>query len=116
MSRKDNDSAPPPGADAEPSLATIPADTQAVDSTPARLRTFLPPTLAAFQHRNFRLYWFGAFFSLIGTWIQSIASGWLVLQLSNSAFIVGLNSTVAWLPAWFVSLPAGVLADHYNKR
>jgi len=116
LSRKDNDSAPPPGADAEPSLATIPADTQAVDSTPARLRTFLPPTLAAFQHRNFRLYWFGAFFSLIGTWIQSIASGWLVLQLSNSAFIVGLNSTVAWLPAWFVSLPAGVLADHYNKR
>ncbi|MBM3322106.1 MFS transporter, partial [candidate division WOR-3 bacterium] len=81
-----------------------------------RLRTFLPPTLAAFQHRNFRLYWFGAFFSLIGTWIQSIACGWLVLQLSNSAFIVGLNSTVAWLPAWFVSLPAGVLADHYNKR
>ncbi len=114
---KNGDAPPPqPDADAEPSFATIPVDTQAVDTTPARLRTFLPPTLAAFQHRNFRLYWFGAFLSLIGTWIQSIASGWLVLQLSNSAFIVGLNSTVAWLPAWFVSLPAGVLADHYNKR
>ncbi len=116
MTRNGDAPPPQPDADAEPSFATIPVDTQAVDTTPARLRTFLPPTLAAFQHRNFRLYWFGAFLSLIGTWIQSIASGWLVLQLSNSAFIVGLNSTVAWLPAWFVSLPAGVLADHYNKR
>lgn len=48
--------------------------------------------------------------------MQNIASGWLVLQLTNSPFYVGLNSTVAWLPAWVVSLPAGVLADHFNKR
>ncbi len=73
-------------------------------------------TFAAFRHRNYRIYWFGALVSLIGTWMQNIASGWLVLQLTNSAFFVGLNSTVAWLPAWFVSLPAGVLADHFNKR
>jgi MFS family permease len=75
-----------------------------------------PDTFAAFRHRNYRIYWFGAFFSLIGTWMQNIASGWLVLQLTNSPFYVGLNSTVTWLPAWFVSLPAGVLADHFNKR
>ncbi|MFO7651912.1 MAG: MFS transporter [bacterium] len=75
-----------------------------------------PDTFAAFRHRNFRIYWFGALVSLIGTWMQNIASGWLVLQLTNSPFYVGLNSTVTWLPAWFVSLPAGVLADHFNKR
>lgn len=75
-----------------------------------------PDTFAAFRHRNYRIYWFGALVSLIGTWMQNIASGWLVLQLTDSPFYVGLNSTVAWLPAWFVSLPAGVLADHFNKR
>ena len=76
----------------------------------------LPPTFAAFEHRNFRLYWFGNLASLIGTWIQNIATGWLVLQLTNSPFFVGLNSTVMWLPAWIVSLPAGAMADRFNKR
>ncbi|MEO0081241.1 MAG: MFS transporter [candidate division WOR-3 bacterium] len=79
-------------------------------------RLSLPRTFAALAHRNYRLYWFGNLVSLIGTWIQSIATGWLVLQLSNSAFFVGLNSTLTWLPAWFMSLPGGALADHFNKR
>lgn len=76
----------------------------------------LPTTFAAFEHRNYRLYWFGNLGSLIGTWIQNIATGWLVLQLTNSPFFVGLNSTVMWLPAWIVSLPAGAMADRFNKR
>jgi MFS family permease len=76
----------------------------------------LPATFAAFAHRNFRLYWFGNLTSLIGTWIQNIATGWLVLQLTNSPFFVGLNSTVMWLPAWIVSLPAGAMADRFDKR
>ena len=76
----------------------------------------LPPTFAAFAHRNYRLYWFGNLTSLVGTWMQSIATGWLVLQLTNSPFFVGLNSTLAWLPAWIVSLPAGAMADRFDKR
>jgi MFS family permease len=76
----------------------------------------LPPTFAAFAHRNFRLYWFGNLTSLIGTWMQNIATGWLVLTLTNSPFFVGLNSTLAWLPAWIVSLPAGAMADRFDKR
>jgi len=99
-----------------PPVAALPTDAQPLDTTAARSRAVLPNTFAAFQHRNFRLYWFGNLVSLVGTWIQNIATGWLVLQLSNSAFIVGLNSTLMWIPAWFVSLPAGVLADHFNKR
>jgi MFS family permease len=79
-------------------------------------RPRLPTTFAAFAHRNFTLYWFGNLTSLIGTWMQNIATGWLVLTLTNSAFYVGLNSAVTWLPAWLVSLPAGALADRYNKR
>jgi MFS family permease len=54
--------------------------------------------------------------SLIGTWMQSMAQGWLVLQLSNSAFLLGLVSTFASLPIFFFSLPAGVLADRLKKR
>lgn len=76
----------------------------------------LHPALASFGHRNFRLYWFGNLTSLTGTWIQGIATGWLVLQLTNSPFFVGLNSTVTWLPAWFVSLPAGAMADRFDRR
>ena len=76
----------------------------------------LPRTFAALHHRNFRLFWFGSFLSLIGTWMQNIARGWLVLELTNSPFLVGLESTIAWLPAWIVSLPAGVLADRFSKR
>ena len=76
----------------------------------------LPPTFAAFAHRNYRLYWFGNLASLIGTWMQNIATGWLVLTLTNSPFFVGLNSTLAWLPAWIVSLPAGAMADRFDKR
>jgi len=76
----------------------------------------VPRTFAALHHRNYRLFWFGSMVSLIGTWMQNIARGWLILELSNSPFLVGLESTVAWLPAWLVSLPAGVLADHFNKR
>ncbi len=76
----------------------------------------LPRTFAAFEHRNYRLYWSGNLASLIGTWIQNIATGWLVLQLTNSPFFVGLNSAIAWLPAWIVSLPAGAMADRFDKR
>ncbi len=76
----------------------------------------LPRTFAAFHHRNYRLFWYGNAVSLVGTWMQNIARGWLVLELTNSPFLVGLETTIAWLPAWLVSLPAGVLADRLNKR
>jgi predicted MFS family arabinose efflux permease len=76
----------------------------------------LPATFAAFKHRNFRLYWLGNTISFIGTWMQNTAKGWLVLSITNSPFFVGLDSTLSWLAVWFVSLPAGVLADRFNKR
>ncbi len=92
--------------------------TQPVENPLVRFLTggVLPRTFAAFRHRNYRLFWFGNAVSLTGTWMQNIARGWLVLQLTNSPFLVGLETTIAWLPAWIVSLPAGVLADHFNKR
>jgi MFS family permease len=67
------------------------------------------------RHRNFRLFWFGQTISLVGTWMQSIATGWLALQLTNSAYMVGLVAAVGSLPILLFSLPAGVLADRSEK-
>src|SRR6188768_2248584 len=67
------------------------------------------------QHRNFRLFWIGQTVSLIGTWMQQVGQGWLALQLSDSAFIVGLVSAAGSLPVLFFSLYAGVLVDRLDK-
>jgi MFS family permease len=71
---------------------------------------------AALRHRNFRLFYSGQTISLIGTWMQSLAQGWLVLQLTNSAFAVGLVSALGSLPVLLFSLPAGVYVDRTNKH
>jgi MFS family permease len=70
----------------------------------------------ALRHRNFRLFFFGQGTSLIGTWMQNIAQGWLVLELTNSPFDVGLVSALGSLPILLVSLPAGVFVDRVNKH
>jgi MFS family permease len=67
------------------------------------------------EHRNFRLFWIGQTVSLIGTWMQQVGQGWLALQLSNSAFIVGLVSAAGSLPVLLFSLYAGVLVDRRDK-
>lgn len=75
-----------------------------------------PTPFPALRHRNFRLFFLGQTTSLVGTWMQSVAQGWLVLQLTNSAYYVGLVSALGSLPVLLVSLPAGVFADRSNKR
>ena len=79
----------------------------------------MPASLNPFKtlqrHRNFRLFWFGQTLSLIGTWMQSMAQGWLALELSNSALIVGLVATASSLPVLLFSLHAGVLVDRTDK-
>jgi MFS family permease len=71
---------------------------------------------AALRHRNFRLFIIGQFISLCGTWMQVIAQGWLVLQLTNSAFAVGLVTALGSLPILLFTLYGGVIADRVNKR
>ena len=66
-------------------------------------------------HRNFRLFFIGQTISLVGTWMQQVATGWLALELSNDAFIVGLVSAAGTLPILILSLPAGVVADRSEK-
>lgn len=54
--------------------------------------------------------------SLIGTWMQSVAQGWLVLTLTDSAFLLGLVGAIGSLPILFLALPGGVAADRFDKR
>ncbi len=70
----------------------------------------------AFSNRNFRLYFFGQLVSLIGTWLQIVAEGWLVFQMTHSAFMVGLVAALATIPTLAFSLFGGVIVDRLPKR
>jgi MFS family permease len=76
----------------------------------------LPSTFAALRHRNFRLWFFGQTLSMMGTWMQSVAQGWLVFQLTGSEFALGAISFVGAAPALFLMLPAGALIDRTPRR
>jgi MFS family permease len=76
----------------------------------------VPTLFAALRHRNFRLFLLGQFVSLCGSWIQVVAQGWLVLQLTDSAFAVGLVTTLGSLPILVFTLYGGVVADRVNKH
>src|SRR3982074_2490647 len=70
----------------------------------------------AFHERDYRWFWFTQFISNIGTWMQSIAQGWLVYRLTDSPFLLGFVGFANSIPALFLMLPAGVVADHFDRR
>jgi len=70
----------------------------------------------ALSHRNFRLFLTGAFLSNVGTWMQAVAQGWLVLHLTNSPFWLGLDAFMATAPAFVFTLLGGVFADLIDRR
>lgn len=88
--------------------------TTAGGSRPPRSR--LPDGLAAFRHRNYRLFWFGQLISVTGTWMQTLAQSWLVLTLTSSAFFLGLVSVFQFTPVLAFSMVGGLLADRIPKR
>ena len=70
----------------------------------------------ALSHRNFRLFWGGQCISLIGTWMQSIGQSWLVLELTHSAFKLGIVTAMQFLPMMIFSIFAGTFVDRFSKR
>ena len=70
----------------------------------------------ALSHRNYRIFWVGAFLSNVGTWMQAVAQGWLVLQLTDSSFWLGLDGFMATAPGFFLTLAGGVFADLVDRR
>ncbi len=73
-------------------------------------------TFKAFEYRNFRLMWSGACTSSIGTWMQELAQNWLVLQISGSAFMLGLDAFLGEIPIFLFSMVGGVVADRMDRR
>ena len=76
----------------------------------------LPAGLRALRHRDFRLFWSGQLVSLIGTWMQSVGQSWLVLELTNSPFRLGLIGALQFGPILLFSFVAGVISDRVVKR
>jgi predicted MFS family arabinose efflux permease len=73
-------------------------------------------TFKAFQYREFRLMWAGACTSSIGTWMQKLAQSWLVLEISGSPFLLGLDAFLGEIPIFLFSLVGGVVADRVDRR
>ncbi len=72
--------------------------------------------LGALRHRNYRLFFGGQIVSLVGTWMQSIAQPWLVLQLTHSALAVGLVIAAQFTPVLVLGQFGGLVADRFPKR
>lgn len=70
----------------------------------------------ALRYKNYRLFFTGQSISLIGTWIQQIAMGWMVYRLTNSPFLLGLVGFSTQIPAFVVAPFSGVWADRLNRR
>src|SRR6476469_10943145 len=76
----------------------------------------LPRTFRALKHRNFRLFFTGQGLSVIGTWLQQVAMGWLTYRLTNSAWLLGVVAFCANVGILLFGNVAGVLADRVDRR
>jgi MFS family permease len=79
-------------------------------------RVVLARALAAFRYRDFRVLWFGAFSSTVGNWMQEVAQAWLVFDLTQSSFYLGLDDFLGQLPILLFTLIGGVVADRHDRR
>jgi len=72
--------------------------------------------LGALRHRDFRLFWVGQLISQVGTWMQSVAQAWLVLDLTHSPLQLGIVSALQFTPILLLSPVGGALSDRFAKR
>ncbi len=112
----------------------VPLLTEAEPDAPRRFRlrsprSVAPPSLgewprslvtrgmmASFAERDYRLLWSGTVITQIGQWMQQVAIGWLILDLTNSPTYLGIVGFARGLPMLFLALPAGVMADRFDRR
>ena len=111
-----------PESDPEPEPATAVGSDRPADDR-SRRRRRLPSfgsaarTFAALKVRNYRIYFFGALLSNVGTWMQRVAQDWLVLELSHgSGFAVGVTTALQFLPMLLITPYGGLIADRFDKR
>ncbi|MGN6517774.1 MAG: MFS transporter [Rhizomicrobium sp.] len=72
--------------------------------------------LQVFRHRNYRLFFSGQLVSLMGTWVTSVAQGWLVYTLTHSPLLLGVTSFASQVPVFFISPFGGMISDRVDRR
>ena len=96
-----------------------PQDAAPTGSSPALTA---PPTsrirqiFVALHERDFRIFWLGQLVSVTGTWMQTVAQGWLILELTGSPFILGVAAAARSVPVLLLVVPAGIVADRFDRR
>ncbi len=73
-------------------------------------------TFVALEERDFRIFWLGQLISVTGTWMQTVAQGWLVLTLTGSPFVLGVAAAARSIPVLILVVPAGIVADRFDRR
>jgi len=71
---------------------------------------------SAFRNRDYLIYWLGSATSMTGGWVQTVSQGWLVYQLTNSRFLLGLVGFVGAAPLFGLTLFGGAIADRHDKK
>ena len=80
------------------------------------VRSGFDQTFRSLRIRNFRLFFLGQLVSLVGTWMQTVALGWLVYTITKSPTQIGLVTAVQFMPVLFGSIHGGLIADRFDKR
>ena len=108
---------PPAALGIAPGVARVAAQEMAQGG--ARAKPGMQQMVSALRHRNYRLFWSGQIFSLVGTWMQMIARAWLVYELAagtgQEGFWLGMVGLASSLPVLILSLYAGVIVDRVSK-
>jgi MFS family permease len=99
-----------------PTIATVPVEELVQPRRVVAGRIHWRNTFSAFRHRNYRFFFFGQLVSVIGTWMQTVAIGWLVYDLSRSAFTLGWVKFLSAIPITLLTLLGGAVADRMEKR
>src|SRR2546427_6938458 len=96
-----------------------PGKLNAIRATPSTVEPRRRPVVqvSALQYPEFRRYFVGQAVSVVGTWMQSVAAAWLVLQLSHdSAFALAVFGAFSYAPVLLFGLYAGTIVDRYSHR
>jgi MFS family permease len=72
--------------------------------------------LRALKYRNYRLFFGGQIVSLVGNWMTSVATAWLVYRLTGSAWMLGVVGFAGQIPSFLLAAPAGILVDRVDKH
>lgn len=104
------------GEPGDPPQDPPPVDEPTGEATQTAAERSSVSMFAALHLKNYRLYFAGQVISNSGTWMQRIAQDWLVLEITNSPFAVGITTALQFLPMLLFGLFGGLIADRYSKR